>query len=482
MSRLYALGFLGAVLASSATAARAQTDGYLLACSAASQLGRGCTTLSSPGDPATLLANPASLAGREGRALSVNGAAFLPAMSFSNSANPMTAGKNNVFPLPAVFFADRAHGRWAFGLGAQTLGGMGADYNLTHALLGPNQNYHSKFGLMKGGLAVAFSPTPRLSVGTMVGALFGQLEFFTPYAASPADFAGLAGLAQDPAYAPMMAGFTEATAYTKLTGLNGFGLTGGASVQFRATPDVTLGLAWTAPSTLTMNGGKATMDMTAQFNQLYQGMVAAKGGNAAAVNAQLASFGINPGTGMVSQFGATVDFGVPQTLTFALGARLAPRWRAGLDLGWIGWKHAFRDMPLRMANGTNANINILMNANPAVGTYAEAWPMHWKDAWTARAGAEFAVSGALTLRGGAIYGSNPVSSEGLFAIFPAIVQSAVTLGGGYQIGPTMLNVTYAHTFNNKQTASSPHMVATEYANSTSHLKENTISLGLGWRF
>jgi long-subunit fatty acid transport protein len=482
MSRHKEIGLAGALLIALASVAASQTNGYLLACSAAAPLGRGCTTLADPGDPAAMLSNPAALITIGGRALSLNGAAFLPTLNYTNAFNPRTAGKNNVFPLPAVFFADRLHGRWAFGLGAQTLGGMGADYTLTHPLLGPNQRYHSKFGLMKGGLVAAYRVTPRLSMGVMAGALFGQVEFATPYAVNPAQLAGLAGLGQDPDYAPLLAGFTEATAYARMDGLSGFGFTAAASLQYAVTPDVTLALAWTAPSTLTLGGGTAAMDMNAQFGQLYQGMVAAKGGDTATVNAQLGGFGINMAAGMASRFGAAVDFGVPQTLTLALGARPSDRWLLGLDVGWIGWKHAFRDMPVRLSDGTNANVNIMMNGTPTNGTFTTAWPMAWEDAWTARIGAEFAATPALALRGGAIYGTSPVCNEGLFTIFPAIVQSAATLGAGYQVGHTIVNLTYAHTFSRSQTAGSPHMVAAEYANSTSRLGENTFSFGLGWRF
>ncbi|HTH63513.1 MAG TPA: outer membrane protein transport protein [Gemmatimonadales bacterium] len=481
MSRPLTFGLVAAALLAP-VATRAQTNGYLLSCSAAATLGRGCTTLADPGDPAVLLSNPASLATIGGRALSLNGAAFLPFMSYRNTVNAVTPGKDNLYPLPAVFFADRARGRWAFGVGAQTLGGMGADYTLTHPLLGPNQHYHSKFGLMKGGLAAAFRVTPRLSVGAMAGAVYGQVEFATPYAVNPAQLAGLAGLAQDPDYAPLLAGFTEATAYADMSGLSGFGFTAAASIEYQASPDVTVALAWTAPSTLTMGGGQAALDMNAQFGQLYQGMVAAKGGDTATVNAQLAGFGIDLSKGMATQFGAAVDFGIPQTLTLAVGARPSLRWRLGVDAGWVGWKHAFRGMPVRLSNGSNANINIVMNGSPTNGAFAATWPTEWRDAWIARIGAEFAAAPALTLRGGAIYGSNPVSSEYLFTVFPAIVQSAATVGFGYQVGATAVSVTYAHAFARAQTAGATSGVAAEYANSTSRLGENTLSVGLGWHF
>jgi long-subunit fatty acid transport protein len=139
-------------------------------------------------------------------------------------------------------------------------------------------------------------------------------------------------------------------------------------------------------------------------------------------------------------------------------------------------------MPVRLSSGTNANVNIMMNGSPTNGAFAAAWPTEWRDAWTARAGVEFIATPGLALRGGALYGSNPVSSAYLFTIFPAIVQSAATLGAGYQLGPTTVNISYAHTFAQTQTASLTSGVAAEYANSTSRLGENTLSFGLGWRF
>ena len=475
------LWLAGALLVAAPTA-RAQTNGYLLPCSAAAPLARGCTTLTDPADPSAMLANPAGLSLVGGRALSLNGAAFLPTMSYTNALNPTTAGKDNVYPLPAVFFADRSRGRWTFGLGAQTLGGMGADYTLTHPLLGPDQRYHSKFGLMKGGLAAAYRLTPKLSLGATAGALYGQVEFATPYAVSPTQLAGLAGLAQDPDYAPLLAGFTEATAYADVTGLSGFGFTAGASLQYQVSPALAIGFAWTAPSTLTMSGGSAAMDMNAQFGQLYQGMVAAKGGDAATVDAQLASFGIDLSKGMATTFGAAVDFGIPQTVTLALGAHPSSRWRLGVDLGWIGWKAAFDAMPVRLTAGTNANVNIMMNGSPTNGTFATAWPTEWKDTWTARGGVEFVATSEWTLRGGAIYGTNPVPSGYIFTIFPAIVRGAGTLGASYRLGRTTVDLTYAHTFAQSLTAGATSGVASEYANSTSRLAENTVSFGLGLRF
>ncbi len=474
-------GFVVALGLAGAGAATAQTAGYLLPCSSASQLGRGCTLLAAQGDFSTILGDPAALAGLGARGLTVSGAAFMPSLHYANALNPGQDGKNNVFPMPAVFFADRQRGPVTLGLGAQTIGGMGADYSLANAVLGAAQRYHSKVALMKGGLAAAVLVGSKLSVGAMVGALYGQLEFATPYSLNPMSLAGMAGLAADPSYATMMQSFTEATAYTNLTGLTGFGLTGGLSVHYQPTSAMTVALAWTPATTLTLSGGTATMDMNAQFGLLYQGMVAAKG-SAAAVNAQLAGFGINMANGMATSFQAETDFGIPQTLTLAVGLRPSDRLSVGVDLGWIGYASAFKTMPMRMTGGTNANINILMNASPTNGTFATAWPLDWKDSWVARAGAEYELTPALALRAGGIYGSNPVPSNTLFTIFPAVAEAAATVGVGYRMGNATLDLGYAHTFTNTQTGATPSLVAQEYAGATSSLGEDQLSAGVTWRF
>ncbi len=469
-------------LALAATTAAAQTNGYLLPCSAAGPLGRACTTLTDPADPTMLLSNPAALTAMHERVLSVSGAAFLPTMSYTNAVNPVTNGKNNVFPLPAIFYADQAGAQWAFGLGVQTLGGMGADYTLTNAILGPDQRYHSKFALMKGGLALAYRPVRQLSVGVMAGVLYSQLEMATPYAVSTSQLAGFAGVAQIPAYQNLMSRFTEATAYATVTGLQAVGFTAGASVEYRPSDDWQFALMWTAPATLGLSGGTAAMDMSAQFAQLYQAMVGANAGNAGIVNAQLSQFGINMNAGMATSFDAKAKFGVPQTATLAAGARLNDRVRAGADVEWIGWAHAFRDMPLTLSGGTNANINILVNGAPTNGAFAAAWPMNWNDAWTGRAGISVQATRALSLSVGGIYGTDPVPDRTLFTIFPAIVQGAATVGAGYRVGPTVLNLAYAHTFARSQVAAASNLVGSEYAFSTSTLAENTISVGIDWKF
>jgi len=485
MKHRFVSGLVLAVCLAGAGAARAQTTGYLLPCSSASQLGGGCTLLAGTGDPSVILSDPAALAGLGTRGLVISGAAFMPNLHYANALNAGQDGKSNVFPMPAVFFADHPRGHLTLGLGAQAIGGMGADYSLANAVLGANQTYHSKVALMKGGLAAAYQVTPELAVGAMVGALYGQLEFSTPYSLNPMTLAGMAGLAQDPSYATMMAGFTEATAYTQLTGLSGFGLTGGVSVHYQPSRAITIALAYTPPTTLTLGGGKATMDMNAQFGLLYQGMVAAKGGGAAgatAVNTQLTSFGINMANGMATSFAAQTDFGIPQTLTLGLGARPSDRLSLGVDLGWIGYASAFKTMPMRMTGGTNANINILMNASPTNGSFSTAWPLQWKDSWVARGGAELGVTPALKLRAGAMYGSDPVPANTLFTIFPAVAEVAVTAGLGFRVGGSTVDLSYAHTFAHSQTGATPSLVAQEYAGAQSRLGEDQISAGLTWRF
>ena len=474
-------GLVVALCLAGAGALRAQTAGYILPCSSASQLGRGCTLLAGTGDASSILGDPAVLAGLS-RGLTVSGAAFMPSLHYANTLNAGQDGKSNIFPMPAVYYADRQRGPVTLGLGAQAVGGMGADYSLTNAVLGPDQRYHSKIALMKGGLAAAVEVSPQLTVGAMVGAMYGQLEFATPYAVNPLSLAGMAGLAQDPSYATMMQSFTEATAYANLTGLSGFGLTGALSVHYRPSSKVTVALAWTPATTLTLGGGTATMDMNAQFGQLYQGMVAAKGGDTATVNAQLAGFGINMANGMATSFKAETDFGIPQTATLALGLRPSERLVLGMDLGWIGYANAFKTMPMRMTGGTNANINILMNASPTNGTFSTAWPLQWKDSWVARAGAEYGLTPVLAVRAGGMYGSNPVPGSTLFTIFPAVAEAAVTLGVGYHMGNATLDLGYAHTFTSKQTGATPSLVAQEYAGAQSSLGEDQLSAGIAWRF
>jgi long-chain fatty acid transport protein len=126
----------------------------------------------------------------------------------------------------------------------------------------------------------------------------------------------------------------------------------------------------------------------------------------------------------------------------------------------------------------------------------------WENQWVFAVGAQYQATEKLAVRAGFNYAENPVKEhhgwdpQGLTTLqgkpvptfgyellrnvgFPAIVESHLTLGFGYQVSPSLtVNVAYAHVFEKEIESVS----AGDAVRLGSSLKEDSIGIGLAWAF
>ncbi|QQL45643.1 OmpP1/FadL family transporter [Sulfuriroseicoccus oceanibius] len=110
----------------------------------------------------------------------------------------------------------------------------------------------------------------------------------------------------------------------------------------------------------------------------------------------------------------------------------------------------------------------------------------WEDQWTVGVGAQYEViDNKLTVRAGYNYGKNPLRTQSfnqdVMSIigFPAIVEHHLGLGLGYQINKDfVVNIAWVHAFENTMSSATPDGMASI----ESSLSEDTIDVGLTWRF
>lgn len=98
--------------------------------------GRGATGVGVFDSPSLMMTNPAGLTFLDtGSGLGVNLAMLTPSTSFKNSLNDKD-GDKNYYPLGGLGYVSHPKKlpRLAWGAGLFTQGGMGADYELNHAL------------------------------------------------------------------------------------------------------------------------------------------------------------------------------------------------------------------------------------------------------------------------------------------------------------------------------------------------------------
>ncbi len=484
----------GAMLAGTALllfppAARGQTDGFVLHCLSARAAGLGCVTRGQEGIPTTLFHDPAGIVSFDRPAFEANLTAFVPALSFRNSANAGGAkGALHGYPMGSLAYVGRklVGSRLAWAVGMEPIGGFGSDFRLTNPVLGPAQSYESFFAALKVGPTLAWQLAPGLSVGASASLVYGQVrDFRMPFSMPATSAAGLGAMAQmDPHYAALYAGMPELTAYGDSKSFAGTGFTGDLGISWKVSPRLRLSASWSPKSALNLSGGSATIDMSKQFQAMFGALVAERmqyhGETAdqaqASVMQLLTGAGLNLSLGTAGRYDAALDMTLPQTVGIGGTWKPASGWTLALEGGWMGWKSAEYDMPFKLTNSSNPNLNILINADPTNGSFTYLFPLRWQNSWVAKLGAERDF-GPAALRAGYAYGKNPVPANAVFITFPAIVEHSAMVGGTVRLGGFPLDLAVAHAFDKRLDGTSPSLIGTEYQGSQTDLQETVVTVG-----
>ncbi len=466
----------------------------------ASTLGRGGVSYGFFDNPDLMMTNPAGISFLKNSMIDANFSLMIPSLHFQNSLNNIN-GKTNYFPMPDISYVANPNDNLTWGIGFFTQGGMGADFSLNNSLF-VNQNgsyvpqtYHSKLAVMQGGPSVSYKFTPAFSVGLSAQLVYSMLEFQMPYSLSPSIMAGVVNPQTGMTFGQMFAapqaqggfGYTEVTAAANMKDLSAVSFTGRIGFAYKVNEKLSLGLSYSLPTSLTYKNGKATMDMTAQLNDafgkavmgyIYQNPGSTQQEAQAAVMQQFSQMGIDLSKGAIDNYNLQVKLKLPQSIGFGAAYQAAEDFKLGFDFEWVNWKNAFDKMTIDLSNGSNPNIKTMMGND---GTFEINFPMNWKDVVLIKVGGEYNVNPDLTLRAGFAYGNNPVPSTTIFPVFPAIVESHLTLGAGYKLTEKLtVNAAYELGFKVKETASNPSIIANEYNSSSSQLGTNLFHLSFAW--
>ncbi|MEJ2636653.1 MAG: hypothetical protein P8184_15335 [Calditrichia bacterium] len=258
------------------------TNGTYLNGFSAISIGRGGLSYGFYDSPILIMRDPAAISFMP-TSLEGNFSLLIPGLHFKNALNDKE-GETKYFPMGDLVFVNRYQdSNWNWGFGVFTQGGMGADFKLKNSLFRDQngnyilQDYHSKFGVIEAGPSISFKGGENISIGASVHLLYGQMEMKMPYSLSPSVMMGVAmpGLTFGQLFGSPMSqgglGYTEVTAYADMRDVNGFGVSGTVSAQYKVSGRVTVGAGFTSNSSLKLRDGTATMDMTAQFNDAADG-------------------------------------------------------------------------------------------------------------------------------------------------------------------------------------------------------------------
>ncbi len=498
MKKKYAL--IAAIIILSGSLQSFSQNGTRLIGFDAKTTGRGGTSTGFFDTPSLMMNNPAGLSFLKSSELDISISLMAPTVHFKNAINN-TNGENNIFPLGCISYVHAPSKRLTYGAGIFTQGGMGADLNLKHNLFRDQsgnyvqQTYHSKFAVMQAGASVAYRLTNQLSIGATADLVYGQVEFQMPMAMPPSMLKGVIDPQSGFTFGNMFSnspetgglGYTELAAAANMKGLVAFGFNGKIGLAFKPNKKFSAGINYSLPVTMNYKNGSAKMDMTYQMNDAFGKVVAGimqqdpnitmEQAQGMAMN-QFAQLGIDLTKGAVDNYDAKAEFGLPQSISTGLFFAASKKIRLAIDAEWINWANAFDKMDLSLKNGTNPNINKMIGTN---GSIEMAFPLKWKNTIVIRTGGEIDMAKNLTLRGGYVYGSNPVPESTIFPVFPAIVKHHITLGGTAKFSRSIaLNLAWEYAFKNDETSNGKSLIASEYDNSTSSLKNNIYHASLSW--
>lgn len=462
--------------------------------------GRGGTSTGFFDNPSLIMNNPAGLSFLKSSQADLSVSLMAPTVYFKNNINN-TTGNDNLFPLGCLSYIHKSNSKLTYGVGIFTQGGMGADFNLNHALFTTNtgsyvqQPYHSKFAVMQGGGSLAYQLSDQISVGATADIVYGQVEFKMPMSMPPAMMRGMIDPGKGYTFGDMFSAryqdgglnYSEVIASADMQKLTAFGFNAKIGIAYKPSEKFSFGINYSLPVNLAYKNGKAYMDMTYQVNNAFAKVVNGIMQQYPETSQQQAQqmamqmfgqLGIDLSKGAKDVYNAKAKFGLPQSVAAGLFYAPVKKVRLALDAEWINWKNAFDKMDITLSGGTNANISRMMGRE---GTIAMAFPMYWKNTIVVRTGIEGDVAKGLTLRGGYAYGSNPVPSTTIFPVFPAVVKHHITAGASVKLSSAFtVNAAYEYAFRNSVTAAADSYVADEYNNSVSGLKNRIFHASISW--
>ncbi|MDX9924922.1 MAG: outer membrane protein transport protein, partial [Ignavibacteriaceae bacterium] len=354
------------------------------------------------------------------------------------------------------------------------------------------QEYHSQIALMQGGLTAAYRLSENLSVGASLHLVYSTLEFAMPYSLKPSIMKGMAmpGMTFGQMFAapPQMGGFgyDEVTAYAKMSDLTALGFNGKIGIAYKVNENLSIGLNYSSPITLTYKDGKADMDMTAQlmdgFGKAVMGYMMQNPGSTqqqaqGAIMSQFAQMGIDLSKGAAATYDMEAELSFPQSFGFGLSYKINRDFMVAADFEYLNWADAFDKMSLKLSNGNNPNINKMIGSS----SMNIDFPMNWENSLLIKVGVEYNATPDLALRVGFANGANPVPSSTIFSIFPAVVENHITAGLSYKVSaPLTINAALEMGLENSVDGSKPHVLAHEYEGSTSTLSTTLLHLGVSY--
>jgi long-chain fatty acid transport protein len=381
---------LHAVLTAALLAAPASgswaSNGLNLVGFGAESLGLGSADIAVSRDAAAVNINPAGLTQIPGRRFD---GYIVPYYSFNFAHsdalnddyeidNPFGAFASAAYVTPAL------HPDLRFGIGLFASGGTGITYEKLRTPFGTRDEYSAVLAITKVATAAAWKVNPELSVGVGLNLTYSSArqKVFPDTSSADPPFFGL-----------------------RVDGADGLSVNGRIGLQYRQTPNLTLGMSYATETDVKLRNGTAT------FN--YEAI----------------------GLGRVKYEDARIDgFALAQEWGAGFAWRFAPRWMVAAELTWLDWSRALNDARLYATRPNKEGA-------PREVSFAQS--LDHRDQYVWGLGLAYQWSDRTTLRGGVNISPNAIPDRTLTPTLNLTADGELDLGfthkldNGWEIASAM---------------------------------------------
>ncbi len=369
-----------------------------------------------------LAANPAAL-GAKSATLQLGIAAGFAHETFSNRANDRARMNDEDFVPNAAF--SLPVGRLTLGLGVIPDATLRADWRYRDTPGGLDgittlgtRTHKSEIILLRTALGASWEVNDRLSLGGSVGFLYNRNQLEAPYIIQSQ---------------PTLAGAkTRLDLETEGTGWNAqFG------VLWKPIPSVKLGASYTLASRVKTRG-RGYSDARVQLRNLGLGALDGR-----------------------ATFEAEVTNEFPQIASAGLAWQAAPWLLLTGQVDWVNWADTFDTLEVRLRHTTNPSYRLLLGGS----NLDDDIPLHWRDQWVWRIGAEITLNKEWTLRAGYSYANNPVPGGTLTPLTAVIMEHTIGAGIGWRAGRFGIDLAWQWQLPNKEHIGRSNLRSGEYSDS-----------------
>lgn len=295
---------------------------------------------------------------------------------------------------------------------------------------GSSMAHDSGFSSWRVNAGLAWQPIENFSIGASLGAVYSRVDFDAPFIfqSNPA----LAGAKVDLDF--------DTEGWEAMTELG---------VSWKPVDDLTLGIRYRPQMNLNLSG-RGEVDFSAQLPPLGLG-----------------------GAPSYATYDVRTSHALPQVAGGGFSWEIGDRWKVGAWADWMGWKRAFDDLEVTLANGSNAVVNGAIGA-----TVRDRVPIRWKNAWVVAVGTEWKLQENLSLRAGWRYGEPVVEDAWATPLNASLQEHALALGLGWKKGEWNWDVSYEYQFGDASKVGKSRYRAGEYDFSKIDISAHLVGVGV----